>query len=284
MTSSSYLFVPGDAPDKLAKAGRIGAGALIFDLEDAVAPSRKAIAREHVARSVGDGADRPETWVRVNQGALLAEDVAAVAGPGIAGIVVPKAEPEILAEADGLLAEAERRHRLPDGSLAVIALVETARGLLSAATLASRPRVTRLGIGEEDLIGELGLRLGPDRAEMASIRLDIVLASSAAGLAPPIGPVETALADLELLRATTRALFALGFRARYALHPRQVPVINEVFAPSADEVAQARRVVAALAAAEASGSGVAVGEHQQFIDLAVVRSAREVLSRHHGSD
>lgn len=283
MTPSSYLFVPGDAPDKLAKAGRTGAGALILDLEDAVAPSQKAVARENVAKAVGDGSDRPQTWVRVNQEPLLADDIAAVAGPGIAGIVLPKAEPELLAAADSLLAEAERRLGLPDRTLAVIALVETARGVLSAATLASHPRVVRLGIGEADLIGELGLRPGPERAEMAPIRLDLVLASSAAGLAAPIGPVETALADLELLRATTTALLGLGFRARTALHPRQLPVINDVFTPSAAEVAKARRIVAALDAAEASGSGVAVDENQQFIDLAVVRSAREILLRHNGS-
>ena len=280
MAPSSYLFVPGDAPGKISKASGSAAGALILDLEDAVAPTAKESARRLVAAAVRDGTDRPQTWVRVNQPPLLADDIAAVAHAAIAGVVVPKAEPQLLAEADYLLGEAERRHRLAAGSLGIIALVESARGLLTAAEIAAHPRVVRLAIGEVDLVSVLGLQPGPDGAELLPLRLGLVIASVNAGLPAPIGPVEIRFSDDEALRDGTAALLRLGYRARFAVHPRQIPIINEVFRPSAQEVLQARQVIEAFEAGQRSGSGVAVAQGQRFVDVASLGSAREVLSRH----
>lgn len=271
MTPRSYLYVPADNPQRFATATDRGADAVIFDLEDSVSPARKASARgslaAHLATVTAPGP--VELWVRVNAD-LLALDVPAVAGPGVAGVVVPKAEPESLAEVATLLAGT---------SLRVIALIETARGLLRAEQVAAAPRVDRLGVGEADLIGELGLVPGPDRQELSGLRLQVVLASAAAGIDAPIGPVDTRLDDTAALRASTVDLLRLGFRARTAIHPRQLAVINEVFTPTVEEAHRARQVIDALAEAEGRGSGVAVGTDGRMIDAAVARAARDVLSR-----
>lgn len=297
----SYLYVPGDRADRLAGAVARGADAVIADLEDAVAAAAKESARETVGRWL---ASRPgeggcEIWVRINADAIepdleavfgpLAAGGAGAAGAGagragaagvaataIDGVVVPKAEPELLALVDEELTRHERRLGLEPRSVGVLALVESARGLLDVATSARMPRVRRLGIGEADLIGELGLRPGPGREELAPLRLQVVLASAAAGILAPVAPTSTDFRDLQAFRATSQALLALGFRARTAVHPGQLAVIHDVFTPTEDEVAAARELVETY---EQAGSGVAVDARGRMIDAAVVRSAREVLSR-----
>jgi citrate lyase subunit beta/citryl-CoA lyase len=269
----SYLYVPGDAPTKLARAVDRGADALIVDLEDAVPVRAKQSARESAADFLAHASAGPLVYVRINADAVE-PDIAAVCGPRLSGVVVPKASVALLAEVDQLLLDAERRLDLPANTFTIIALIESAAGILSASQIAASPRVSRLGIGEADLIGELGLQPGPDRAELAPIRLQVVLASAAAGRLAPIAPVETRLGPDVDLAASTRALLAAGFRARTAIHPNQVPVINEVFTPSPDEVRRAEHVLATL-----GEQGVAVDENGHMLDPAVVRAAREILAR-----
>lgn len=264
MIPRSYLYVPGDQPDKLAGAARRGADALIADLEDAVAPARKADARAAVSAYLATGT----AWVRIDADSAGA-DLAAVAGaPGLAGVVVPKAEPALLAEVDRLLAARP--------SVPVLALLETAVGLRRLDDVAAAPRVVRLGLGEADLAGELNLLPGPDREELWPIRSAVVVASAAAGLLPPAGPVHTALNDPEGLERTTRLLLRQGFRARTAIAPVQLATINRVLTPTDAEVDAARRTLARLAEAE---SGVAVDDDGRLLDRAVVRSAHEILGR-----
>jgi len=114
---------------------------------------------------------------------------------------------------------------------------------------------------------------------MAPLRLQLVVASAAAGIAAPVGPTSTDFRDLDALRASTRALLRLGFRGRTAIHPAQVPVINEVFSPSPEEIEAARRLVTAYEDAERQGRGVLTDDHGRMVDVAVVRSARDVLAR-----
>ncbi|MFD4668738.1 HpcH/HpaI aldolase/citrate lyase family protein [Lentzea sp. NPDC058450] len=262
MNPRSYLYVPGDQPDKLAKASSRGADALIADLEDAVPPAAKQTARSTVAAYLSGGG---RAWVRVNAGAA-AEDLAAIAGcAGLQGVVVPKAEPALLSEVDELLGERP---------IPVLAMVETARGIRRLDEVAASPRVVRLGIGEADLAGELGLRLDADRTQLWPVRLELVLASAAAGLVPPAGPVETAVRDLGRLRTTTETLLHQGFRARTTLTPAQVDVVNSVFTPTTEEIAAARRVVDRL-----SADAVWIDDDGRFVDAAVVRTAQDVLAR-----
>nr|MDT0661236.1 CoA ester lyase [Micromonospora sp. DSM 115978] len=278
MLARSYLYVPGDREEVLRKAPSRGADALVLDLEDAVAADRKEAARATVAGLLSGPPPPASYWVRVNADHLDA-DLAAVAVPGVAGVFVPKAEPDLLLAVDRLLTAAERRLHLAAGAFRVVPLIETARGVLRVAEVAAAPRVLRLGIGEADLAGELGLQPGPDRAELAPIRSQVVVASAAAGVAAPIGPVETTLRDPERLDRTTRALLRQGFRARTAIHPGQVALINEVFTPSAAEIEAARAVLDRLAEAERNGSGLATDANGRMLDRAVVRTASEVLRR-----
>lgn len=275
-SARSYLYVPGDQPDRLGKAMDRGADALIVDLEDSVAVARKATARAITAEWLARRVDRGcQVWVRVNAGSL-ADDLRAIVSPHVDGIVVPKAEPELLRDADRMLGELEREHGITS-TVSVIGLVETGRGLLRAAELAAAPRVLRLGIGEADLVAELRIRPSESRRELTSLRLQVVVASAAAGIAAPVAPTSTDFRDLDALQKTTRELMGLGFRARTAVHPAQVPTINDVFTPDSDEVARARRIVTAYEAAAQRGSGVCVDDDGRMVDVAVVRSAREVL-------
>ncbi|WP_433533173.1 HpcH/HpaI aldolase/citrate lyase family protein [Micromonospora sp. CA-263727] len=278
----SYLYVPGDRADLLHKALGRGADALVVDLEDAVALARKEQARETVTAHLRATPAAVAHWVRINSDQVEAD--LAVLGAAVAGVWVPKAEPELLHEVDRALLAAERRLDLPERTFRVVALIETARGVLTCAQVAAAPRVLRLGIGEADLAGELGLQPDADRTEFTAIRSQVVVASAAARIAPPVGPVETALRDPERLERTTRALLRQGFRARSAVHPGQLATINGVFTPTVEEVATARRVLDALHRAERDGSGVAVGDDGRLVDRAVVRGAAEVLSRAGGAD
>lgn len=275
-SARSWLYVPGNRPDRLASAPGRGADAIIVDLEDAVATADKNAARDAAARWLaGQRAPSCDLWVRVNALAL-ADDVRATTTRELSGIVVPKADAALLAQADAALRERERALSLPDGQFQVVALIETASALLSAARIAAAPRVVHLGLGEADLIAELRLRPSANRDELRSLRLQVVLGAAAAGIGAPIAPASTDFRDLDMLRQSTQELYRLGFRARTAIHPAQIPVINSVFTPDAGEIEQARALVAAF---ERGGAGASVDEHGRMIDSAVVRPAREVLAR-----
>ena len=274
----SLLYVPGDQRDRLDKAFQRGADALIVDLEDAVAPQSKAAARDVVAEWIDRNAARAGAiWLRINADTTEA-DVETVSAP-IAGVMVPRAESALLSKVDKFLTAREGQLGIAHGTIAVIPLIETARGLLGAVDLAGAPRVVRLAIGRADLAAELGLSVDPEGPEFRTILLQLVIASSAAGIAAPVAPTSTDFRDLDALRASTEQLMRLGFRGRTAVHPAQLPVINEVFTPSPDEVLRAQRLVAAFEDAERSGSGVIVGADGRMVDAAVVRSARDVLAR-----
>jgi citrate lyase subunit beta / citryl-CoA lyase len=275
----SYLYVPGDRADRLATAGQRGADALILDLEDSVSVASKDRARYTVASWLaGPALPRCQLWLRINPG-QAGQDIEAGVSAAVAGVVLPKADAGLLGQLDDLLSRCERGFGLDPGRFRVIPLIETAAGLLDVAAIAAAPRVLRLGLGEADLAAELRLRPGPDRAELTPLRLQIVVASAARGIAAPIAPVSTDFRDLAALRASTEALLRLGFRARTAIHPAQLATINEVFTPSADEVGRARRLLAALDAAGRTGSGVTTDEDGRMIDEAVARSAREILAQ-----
>jgi citrate lyase subunit beta/citryl-CoA lyase len=277
-SARSYLYVPGDQRDRLDKAAGRGADALIVDLEDSVAIAAKATARQTVAAWLSEQKQRQcQVWVRINADSME-EDLAAVVGTGVDGIVLPKAEPPALVDLDHLLADFERQHSLTE-PLGVIGLIETARGLLAALEVAGSPRVRHLGIGEADLVGDLRMRPSPGREELTSLRLQVVVASAAAGIGAPVAPTSTDFRDLDALAESTEALLRLGFRARTAIHPAQVAVINKTFTPSPEEVGRARQIVDSYEAVVRRGGGVLTDVDGRMVDIAVVRSAREVLDR-----
>jgi citrate lyase subunit beta/citryl-CoA lyase len=265
LVATSYLYVPADRPERFGKALASGAGAVILDLEDAVAVGAKAEALaavvEHLRRPLGP----VEQWVRVNAGDVGCADLEAIAGlPGLSGVFVPKATSSAL-DALGRVAEVPR-----------CALVESAATLLELPSVAGAAGVVALAMGEVDLAADLGLDPSPDERELWPFRMQVVVTSAALGLRAPIGPVHTAIQDGEGLRSGTQALRRAGFEARQAIHPSQVAAIDEVMAPTDGEVERAREL---LRLAEAAGGGVCVDADGRMVDEAVLRSARRVLAR-----
>jgi citrate lyase subunit beta/citryl-CoA lyase len=263
----SYLYVPGHS-DKLEKAASRGADALILDLEDAVPAQSKEVARRSVAEFLSRRTERtPEVWVRLNSGEELAADVAAIAKAGPNGVSLPK----VSSPAD----IARLADELGGIDLPIVALIETAAGVLDAPSIARVPGVVRLAIGEADLSAELGISLSDDERELAPMRAQIVLASAAAGLEPPIGPVSTDFTDLDAFHRSTDALRRSGFGARAAIHPAQVGVINDAFTPSASDVAAARKLLEAYGVTR---GGVFIDDAGRMVDEAVIRAARRTIS------
>ncbi|WP_228387779.1 MULTISPECIES: HpcH/HpaI aldolase/citrate lyase family protein [unclassified Nocardioides] len=267
----SALYVPGDAPDKLRKALDRGADELIVDLEDAVLPANKPLARDLVATWLDS---LPETdvrvWVRINPGAERELDVRAVAGcAGLAGLAVAKTESaQELVELDALLTSL-------GSDVRVVPLLESAHAIFQAREIAAAPRVQRIQIGEADLSADVGISAGPDERELLFARSHVVFASAAAGIAPPIAPVSVEFRDLDAFRASTEAAARLGFVGRACIHPAQVAVANEVFTPSAEQVEKATALLARFDGADAVG----VDADGRFVDEAVLRQARLVLAR-----
>ncbi|GGV18261.1 CoA ester lyase [Actinomadura cremea] len=272
----SYLYVPGDAPGRLARAPGRGADALIVDLEDAVPPAAKDTARRAVAawlRSL-PAAGGPQVWVRVNGadgGGLRDADVRALAGiPALTGLVLAKT-----GNAAQVAAVADLLAGLGDRATPLMPLLETAGAVLDVREIARAPRVHRLQLGEVDLAADAGLDPGPDDAELSFARAMTVLASADAGVRPPVGPVSTVLHDAEALARSTERIRRQGFAGRACVHPAQLPVVHRVFTPSAREVAHAEDVLARSAAA---GSGAALDARGRLIDAAVLRLARRTLA------
>jgi citrate lyase subunit beta/citryl-CoA lyase len=272
----SFLYVPADRPDRAAKAfglsGGAAPGAVILDLEDGVAPSAKDGARAELPGILGD---RPAggcaVWVRIGGDGSPETDLEVVAGLDVDGVILPKATSAALTVAVQMLSSLGR-------SLPVAPLIESARGLLDAPAMAAHPAVRRLAIGEADLTADLGLHPSAGDPELVPLRLQVVVASAAAGIGAPTGPVSTEFRDLDALRVSTEALRSQGFGSRSAIHPSQVPVINEVFTPAEDELARARELLDAYDTAMARGEGAFVGPDGRMVDEAVVRSARHLLS------
>jgi citrate lyase subunit beta/citryl-CoA lyase len=276
----SYLFVPGDREARLAKAPSLGADAVIMDLEDAVAMGEKEAARDRVRRFLAAGSRVP-LFVRVNAlGTPWHEDdVRGVVGPGLSGIVLPKAESaEGVVEVDRRVGRAEEAAGLEAGTVELVVLVETAAGILHAAEIAAAtPRVTSVAFGAYDLARDLDLRLTPGGEELLVPRVAVVLAARAAGRTP----VDTVFADIgdsDGLERECRRARDLGFAAKLCIHPGQVAAIHRHFSPSPAELEEARRVVEAFERAEAEGRA-AITVDGRLVDYPIALQQRALLER-----
>jgi len=258
-------------------SGAIGRGAdvMILDLEDGVAASAKPEARGHAARFLAERRpdDAPALMVRVNplETAKDLEALAEVAGV-CSGWYLPKATIESVDAFAELLASMFGEHRAP-----IVALIESARGVLDAPAIARHVSVANLALGEADLRADLGMAPSPDGREFLAIRSAIVVASAAARIASPTASVSTDFRDLDAFRASCIDLRALGFGARSCIHPAQLAVVAEVFEPSDEEVDRARALVTAFDDALTRGEGVLVDDEGRMVDEAVVRHARNLL-------
>ncbi len=265
----------------LSKSMEHGSDALIIDLEDAVPAASKAQALDIVASWLSEQDKNPTAiWVRLNPHPdLLDREIAAVVQPALTGLYLPKvSSPSEVDSVAARLDELEAANGIDPGTLRIAPLLETAAGILSAPLIAAAPRVSHMALGEADLAADLGMQPSPDGRELAPIRTAVVVASAAAKLNPPIGPVYTTFRDLESLRETSLQQRRMGYGGRAAIHPDQIPIINAAFAPTAEELTSARDVVDRFDAAREAGSAVTVAEDGSLIDAAVVRRARHTLA------
>jgi citrate lyase subunit beta/citryl-CoA lyase len=275
----SFLFVPGHHTPRIAKAFGSGADAIIIDLEDAVPAAEKNAARANASAALADHGP-PAAFVRVNgsadEGCL--EDLLAVVQPGLAGIVLPKAEsPAQLHALDWAIGQLEQQRGLAAGSIELMPLVESARGVEDAASLAgASSRVRRLTYGIADYSLDLGLQPDPRESELAYLRARLAHASRAAAREAPVDSVVVEIRDLDRLRESALRARALGFGGKLCLHPGQVPVVNEVFGPTQAELARARALVEAFDEARARGEA-AITLDGAFVDAPVAERARQLL-------
>jgi citrate lyase subunit beta/citryl-CoA lyase len=277
----SLLFVPGDAARKLEKALASGADALILDLEDSVALSAKETARRLTAEFLaahGDDPGRPRLYVRINDLAsgLAETDLAGVMPGRPDGIVLPKT----VGGAD-IAALAATLAAWPSETGILAIATETARGLLAIGTIpGSSPRLCGIAWGAEDLSADLGAESNRDddgryTAPYRHARTMTLLTAAAAEV-DAIDTVHTDFRDVEGLEHECRAARRDGFTGKLAIHPAQVPIINRAFAPSAEALAEARRIVAAFA--DNPGAGV-VGLDGRMLDRPHLKRAMRIIAR-----
>lgn len=264
------LYVPGDRPDRFDKAVASGADVVILDLQDAVAPSRKAMARSHVVEwltaaptggaSVLSRSGRLQVRINHPDSAWGLDDLAALPDD-IAAIRLPRVESP--GDVDAVTV---------GGSHSVHALIETAVGLEALGDVARHPRIVSVGLGEADLAADLGLG---DEAALTWARSRVVVAARAAGLPAPMMSAYTSTTDLEGLATSCALGRTLGLWGRTAIHPRQLPVISAAFRSTAQELEWADRVLASLSDAV----GVAVLDDGSMIDEAMANRARVLRDR-----
>jgi len=266
----TLLYVPGDRPERFAKAIESEADVVIVDLEDAVAPGHKDAARENARALLSQPTAKPVV-VRINdiRSAWGAADLALLRdAPSLSGVRVPKVE-----SAGDVRAV---RTALGPRTLPLHCLIESARGVEAAFEIASAdPTVASIALGEADLRSDLGVS-GEDGLLWARGR--IVVAARAADLPAPVMSVFAQIDDLGGLAASCRRGRSLGFIGRAAIHPRQLPVIAECFMPTEAEASAARELLDALAHANSTEHGVVVLPSGQFVDRAMIKGAERVIA------
>ena len=274
MARRTVLFSPGDQPDLLRKAPDSGADVVVFDLEDAVAPSEKDRARKTVRSVLGELTTECELCVRINP----------LAGPGtedldalserwdaVDSVMLPKVSDP---DAVGHLRDkfTERGVERP-----VLALLESARGILDADAIADERGVDALLVGAEDLAADIGATRTDDGEEISYARQRVVLAASAAG----IDAIDTLVTDFDrstYLETESERAVRFGFDGKMAIHPAQIPIINDAFTPSEAELDWARRVLSANAEADRDGRGVFAVDGE-MIDAPLIAQAEQVVER-----
>lgn len=257
------MFVPGDRPERFARATASGADVVIIDLEDAVRAERKEQARGNVLRWLQEG---DSACVRLNAAGTPwhDDDLSVLVGAtGLTGVVLP------MADDPAVVATMHRALGVP-----VLAIVETAQGVLTCAALAAADGVVRLALGALDLANDLGT---DDAETLARVRTQLVVASRAAGLEGPVDSVTTDITDGAIAGSAARGAKAVGMRGKLCIHPRQVAPVAAAFCPDQAEVSWAASI---LRAAAEGGVSVVDGV---MVDEPVIARARRILSEAGGT-
>lgn len=277
----TMLFVPGNNMRMLHKAGTLDADAIIIDLEDAVPIEDKETARVFVRDGI-EKVSKAESmvFVRVNGLAtgLAGQDLEESVCEGLDGIVLPKAESKKdILDTEAILEKIEKQKGLRVGSIIIVPILETAKGVLNAAEVAfASKRVAGLSFGAVDFTRDLGVSLSKEGTELSYPRAHIALAARAAGI-PSVDTVFIDIMDREGLIRDSKAAKQLGFRGKLLIHPNQIQPVNEIFTPTQQEVEYCKRVVATFKEAQTRGAG-AISLDGKMIDYANYRQAEDILA------
>jgi len=279
MILRSFLFVPGNRIDRIEKAIASSADAVIIDLEDAVTSSQKETVRDQVGTFLKT-ATRRNLFVRINSAETLFfdKDLEKVTEPALYGIVIPKTErPEALQEADRKLTDLERRKFIPEEQIHLVPMIETALGLSRVREIGvSTPRVIAIAFGAGDLTLDLGAKLTKSGEELLFARSSLVLSCRLAGVSPIDAPYMIDVKDAEGLKAEAERSRQLGFQGKFCIHPSQVEPVNEIFSPTQEEIARAKKIVEAFEMAKEKGEG-AIALEGEFIDPPIYSRAKQLL-------
>ncbi len=280
----ALLFMPGDDVKKIGKGAALGVDSIIMDLEDSVALANKQAARDSVVEALTSGEidfGRTERLVRVNTdtSGFLDDDLKAVMPAHPDGIVLPKVESSaVIRFVARVLLDEESMAGIAPGTIKLLALIETARGVVNLKDIASSdPRLVALMFGAEDLAGSLGAIRTVEGHEVAYGRGAVVIHAAAYDLQS----IDTPYVDLKNfdgLRADTERAVQMGYTGKMAIHPAQVEVITSVLDPADEEVAHAQAMIAAHAEHREKRAGVFVFEGK-MVDMPMIRAAERVLAR-----
>jgi citrate lyase beta subunit len=278
------LFMPGDSRKKIEKGAAMSVDSIIMDLEDAIAMNNKQLARECTAQALREvHFERAEKLVRINQvieGWIYAEDIRATVDAKPDGYVLPKVESaDQVQHISELLSLAEDRHNWQPNSIKLLAIIETAKGVVNLKEIAaSDKRLEALIFGAEDLAGDMGARRTPQGAEVFYARSAVVVHAKAYGLQA----IDTVFIDLtasdDALSAETLIALEMGYTGKLAIHPKQVVPIQAVFTPTPQEIDSAQKLIQAFNQQQASGTGVFEYEGK-MIDMPMIRAAMSVIAR-----
>lgn len=278
----SLLFVPGNTPRMLDRALNLRPDAFVPDMEDSVPWDEKANAREVTAAYVPQLAKTGARVIpRVNSldTGLLEDDISAVIGPHIYGVSVGKMDnPEILSEVVGIMQRIELGKGLPIGATRLVPWIESAESIVKLREICrSSPRIVAIALGAEDFTNDMEIERTDSDAEIAYARSAIAIAARAAGILALDTPF-FAFRDPDALRENSQASRGIGFRGRFAIHPAQIEILNDVFSPSAEEITHARRVIEAFEEAASVGRG-STSLDGKVVDVPVVKRAQALLEQ-----
>ena len=277
----TLLFVPAHRESMVQKAHQIPADVICLDLEDAVPPGEKQTARDSVRAAIESlKAAGKRVHVRVNHldTGLTKADLSAAIGPGLDGLLFPKARGAAhIRELDVLIREQEMHNGVRPGTVILIPMIESARALLRAEEIAqASTRIAALALGGEDYAADLGVPRTPAANELEYARRVVIHVAVACGLQPLDG-IYTTLHDEAGLLADARYSRSIGMKGKYVIHPEQVEPINDVFSPTAKEIEAARRIVTAYDEAMGRGIGV-IDVDGEMVDVPVANRARDLLA------
>ena len=280
----SWLFVPGHQQRMIDKALGLPADVLIFDLEDGVPEAEKDVARRRVAAALGGVRGGPARFVRVHEAGAseLEADLQAIARVGLQGLVLPKVQgPADVLRVCRWLDQHETRAGIPSGSVGLLAIIESARGLVQAPAIASvTPRLVGLMFGAEDFALDMGLFSHPGQGLVNYARSALAVAA-ASGQIRAIDKVFTDIGDPDGLVVEAQQARDLGFAGKAVIHPGQVGVVNEIFSPTEVEERWARRIVEAFERRADEGPATVDG---RMVDRPILEQVRRILDRLEGED